>query len=157
MTKNIILKKGFTLIELLVVMAIIALLIALSAFSVQQARESARDARRKVDLEAIRSALEMYKADNNKYPDRVDELSGWEVSNDGDWLENLPTGYLQKKPVDPINDSTYYYRYASCDGNFNPQLTYKIQAFMETETNTETCTQCTGNTGGSGWVCLTNP
>ncbi len=61
-------RKGFTLVELLVVMAVIALLSGLSIFVVDGARRSARDARRRSDLEAIRSALELYRADCNQYP-----------------------------------------------------------------------------------------
>ena len=61
-------KKGFTLIELLVVISIIGILIAVSIFGLSGARESARDARRKSDLELIRSGLELYRADCNAYP-----------------------------------------------------------------------------------------
>ncbi len=51
-------KKGFTLIELLVVIAIIAILavIGITVFSGQQA--TARDARRRADIQAIAQALE---------------------------------------------------------------------------------------------------
>ena len=61
-------KKAFTLIELLVVISIIGILIALSVFGLQGARAGARDARRKTDLEEIRSGIEIYKADCGVYP-----------------------------------------------------------------------------------------
>lgn len=60
--------NGFTLIELLVVISIIGILIGLSLIGLSGARESARDSRRKVDLESIRSGLEIYRADCNRYP-----------------------------------------------------------------------------------------
>ena len=60
-------KKGFPLIELLVVISIIGILLALSIFGLQGARESSRDARRKADLEMIRGGLEIFKADCDKY------------------------------------------------------------------------------------------
>ena len=60
--------KGFTLIELLVVISILGVLLALSVFGMQGARQSSRDGRRKADLEQIRSGLEMYRADCNAYP-----------------------------------------------------------------------------------------
>jgi general secretion pathway protein G len=64
--------RGFTLIELLVVMTLIGLLVGISLFAMGGARESARDGSRKADLEAVRSALELYKADCDEYP--MDEV-----------------------------------------------------------------------------------
>jgi len=66
---------GFTLIELLVVMTIIAILLGLSLVSFQGARKTARDGKRKVDLEEIRSALEMCRTDTGSYPIGVVFLS----------------------------------------------------------------------------------
>jgi general secretion pathway protein G len=60
--------KGFTLIELLVVMTIIAILLGLSLVSLQGARKTARDGKRKAELEEIRSALEMCRTDSGSYP-----------------------------------------------------------------------------------------
>jgi prepilin-type N-terminal cleavage/methylation domain-containing protein len=58
-------KKGFTLIELLVVIAIIAILaiVGIAVFSGQQ--QSARDARRRADIQAIAQALEANKVPNS--------------------------------------------------------------------------------------------
>ena len=151
--------KGFTLIELLVAMTVASVLMGLALVSYQGARRSARDGKRKADLEQIRSALEMYRADNGQYPLRVNELSGWEVSYDGDWLENLPTQYLQNKPVDPINSSSYYYRYALCSGSVTPSgmPNYKLQTRLEMGGNTQLCTQCSGDQGNTEWYCVTSP
>jgi prepilin-type N-terminal cleavage/methylation domain-containing protein len=57
-------QKGFTLIELLVVIAIIAILATLVLIALDGARESARDADRKGAISQIRSAAELYAADN---------------------------------------------------------------------------------------------
>lgn len=57
-------KRGFTLIELLVVIAIIGLLSTLAVVSLNGARSKARDARRVSDLNATRSALEVYRDDH---------------------------------------------------------------------------------------------
>lgn len=165
------LQKGFTLVELLVSISIVAILIAISIFGIQGAKESARNAKRKADLEAVRSALEIYKADKGEYPLVVNEYLGWEVSYDGDWLDNLPSNYLQNRGVDPINNSPYTYRYAACDAS--PQTatgmpTYKVQALLESGHVGKRCPQCTGHKGGVGtspgetdganeWECITNP
>lgn len=61
-------RRGFTLVELLVAISIIGVILSISFFGIQNARKSSRDAKRKSDLESVRSALEMYKADTGKYP-----------------------------------------------------------------------------------------
>jgi general secretion pathway protein G len=102
-------KKGYTLIEVLMVLAIIGILLALSAVAFLSARKTARDAKRKTDIEQIRGALETYKADKNVYPgsqstpvqaaDYVDNaLSGFLVSN-----------YISMLPTDPVSTLKYYY------------------------------------------------
>lgn len=62
------LKNGFTLVEVMVVVTIIGILLALSAAGLQGARASSRDAQRKSDIEDLRSALEIYRADCGSYP-----------------------------------------------------------------------------------------
>jgi len=59
---------GFTLIELLVVISIIGILAALIMVNFNAARERARDAQRKSDLDQVKKALRMYYNDNNSYP-----------------------------------------------------------------------------------------
>ena len=64
-------KKGFTLIELLVVIAIIGILATLAVVALQQARKSARDAKRIADVRQIQTALELYFNDHQRYPSHV--------------------------------------------------------------------------------------
>ncbi len=61
---------GFTLIELLVVISIIALLSSIVLTSVNSARSKARNAREKVDVKQIITALELARNNNpnDKYP-----------------------------------------------------------------------------------------
>ena len=100
---------GFSFIEILVALTIIGIISAVGMVFYQSAMKKARDARRKADLEQIRSALEIYKANdiNNNYP----TTSGWwgACSNFGShadsgatgYVPNLAPQYMQKLPHDP--------------------------------------------------------
>lgn len=107
-------RKGFTLIELLVVISIIGVLIALSIFGLQGARESARDARRSADLEEIRSGLEIYKSDCNRYPTRAPtgELTGSLVGTGTPTSCSGSNTYISKIPQDPASPSQSYLYYS---------------------------------------------
>lgn len=60
-------KRGFTLIELLVVIAIIGILSGLIIVNLSGAQNAAKDAKIKADLDQIRAAAEVYKANNDYY------------------------------------------------------------------------------------------
>lgn len=61
-------KRGFTLIELLVAIAIIALILAAAVPNFLGARERARDAKKKAELNQVKAALRLYYNDYQKYP-----------------------------------------------------------------------------------------
>ncbi len=102
-------KKGFTLIELLIVMSIIGILAAISIFGLQGARESSRDSKRKADLESIRSALEIFRADCGHYPNQGTMPAGSQIRGDG--TSNCPAAnvYMESVPGDPDGTSNYTY------------------------------------------------
>jgi len=118
--------KGFTLIELLVVIAIIGVLAAVVIVNLNVARAKSRDARRKSDLDSMRTALEMYSDRNGRYPVN----SNWQTSAPGIWINDtsipsipLVPEFISVLPLDPKNVNPYYYAYRSPDGN-----NYKILA-----------------------------
>lgn len=61
-------KRGFTLIELLVVIIILGLLAALVVPKITGRVDEAKVETTKVQLKAIKDALEQYKLDNGMYP-----------------------------------------------------------------------------------------
>ncbi len=145
--KNSKVQQAFTLIELLVVISIIGILIALSIFSLQGARETSRDAKRKSDLEAIRSGIEIYKSDCNNYPTSLSSP----LVGDGS-ISSCPATntYISQIPIDPISpNSDYGY---SSDG-----LTYSICAALEkAPTPAMDVTGC-GSCGATCNYKVTNP
>lgn len=109
-------QRGFTLIELLVSMTIVAVLLGLALVSYQGARRSARDGKRRADLEEIRSALEMCYADDGVYPGSIYDNVTCETSG---------RTYLSGTPKDPATDGRYSYNRLS-------PTTYDLCATLET-------------------------
>lgn len=110
--------SGFTLIELLVVISIISVLtaIGLANFSVSQKR--ARDARRMADLESVRSALEIYRADNL--------ATGYPNTTYGGLSATLLPNYLSQLPLDPKDTAPYTYTYTGGGNTYNLCATREI-------------------------------
>ena len=81
-------QNGFTLIELIVVIAIIGILAVVALPAMKQAPKRAREAALKENLFTIRSCIDQFYADFQKYPGSLDEL--------------VSKGYLRKVPVDPV-------------------------------------------------------
>lgn len=126
-------KRGFTLIELLVTMTIIAVLAGLALVSYQGARKTARDGKRKANLEEIRSALEMCYSDDNQYPNSIEGS-----------LTCLTSGntYLDPTPTDPVTGDDYYYNRIST-------VSYDLCAYLEGSAPDN----CGSTNCGSGRTC----
>ena len=113
-------ERGFSLIELLTVMAIIAILAAVSIFALAGSREAARDARRKGDLQSIASALELYKADCNFYPNALPSAGSALMGDEAPCTLSANT-YQEVVPDDPLTgqDYTYVPLPSGCDSTDN--------------------------------------
>ena len=134
-------KKAFTLIELLVTISIIALIMAISIFGLANARQSARDGRRKSDIESIRSALELYRSDCGQYPPtsgngRLQFGSALTGSQSSGNTCLTSYRYMETVPADPGSASYTYSRPTT--------TTYELCATLEQPGNGSTC-----GTGGS--------
>lgn len=79
---------GFTLIELLAVMAIIGALMSLVAPSFLKSNDRARETVLRHNLQAIRHALDDYRADHGGNPDTLEAL--------------VSARYLRELPMDPV-------------------------------------------------------
>lgn len=146
-------RNGFTLVELMVVIGLLGVLslIGMTVYTTSQQR--ARDARRKTDMETLRQAVELYKADNNAYPNYTGrtDLTGF---------KNLlsPT-YLSSTnfPTDPQFNTTrtyYYQRTANTTYNLCARLEKPVPGvdavcgnLINSDCNTSTGTQNDCNYG----------
>ena len=104
---------GFTMVELLIVVVVLALLTLVSGTTYLATMKTARDGKRKVDLENIRSALEVYKSDKSTYPLLTDPITKVDYT-----LRQILDPSIGKKyitlPSDPKNKLDYYYEPADC-------------------------------------------
>lgn len=132
-------KKGFTLIELLVVISIIGVLIAISMFSFQNTRKSGRDAKRKSDLELIRSGIEIYKADCGSYPTTL--TPGSSLKGDGSSSScSVDNTYINQIPADTMSsEKSYFY--------VSDSINYELCAALEvTPLSPDVCSGTCGDT-----------
>lgn len=138
---------GFTLIELLVSITIIAVLSTVAFVAYSKSQALARDARRKQDLVAIVSSLELYFNVNKKYPPSPCGYgcTNYYYSTAGDsWIPGLTAGgFMTRIPVDPTNnangpwtDGNYSYAYGNValDGS-----SYDLTTQLENKQDPDRC------------------
>ena len=115
-------QAGFTLIELMVVVVIIAILAGLIIPRFMGETDKAKQAKAKMQIESLESALKMYKLDNGSYPTTE---QGLKALVETPTVGNLPKnwrqgGYLEKGkvPKDPW-DNEYVYVSPGSHGDFD--------------------------------------
>lgn len=143
--------KGFSIMELLVVIAIIGLLATFATFSYSESRKEARDKIRMSELEQIKTALVLYKAEHGNYPFESDGYSGGSLAGiictDPDVCStsrmNTPINqmlkeYLGEGVADPLHNegggTKYWYYYdgrKNCTSNYHMVTVHARQ--METD------------------------
>ena len=137
-------QKGFTFVELVVVIAILLVLLTTVSIFVRPAEQSkkARDNIRLSDMSILERSISEFVLDNKRYPDQVNVLRmstalppgalGLQDSHGG-WINDNLSRYNEKLPVDPINDSNFYYSYTHSDTGFelNAKMEYYIQKMAE--------------------------
>ncbi len=120
-------RKGFTLIELLIVTTIIIILSAVGLASYRRASRSARNGRRKADLETVRQSLMLYKSETGCFPN---------VSPFADLKSEISDYISETNIVDPRNEASYFYSYepsGSCGGG-SGAADFTLNAQLEGET-----------------------
>lgn len=112
-------KRGFTFVELLVSVTIMAVMMAAAVVSYSGTNKRSRDAKRKADLEMIRSALEICRSNTGVYP--AGPITASVQCSDG-------ATTLSVTPSDPLNPATNHTTYTY---NRTSTTTYTLSANLE--------------------------
>jgi len=96
-------QRGFTLIEIMVVVVIIGVLGAIVVPQFMSRPDQAKVTAARTDIQAISTALEMYRLDTFNYPSTQQGLEALVTRPSGTPLAKNwnPQGYLKSLPVDP--------------------------------------------------------
>jgi type II secretion system protein G len=103
--------KAFTLIELLIVVAIIAILAAIAVPNFLEAQVRSKVSRVKADMRSIKTAVEAYAVDYNKYPRGRSCANLWAAGYPEGPVQNrlrlitTPIAYMTSIPGDPFNSN----------------------------------------------------
>lgn len=84
--------RGFTLIELIIVVAIIGILATIAVPAMRTAPQRAKEAALKENLFTMRSCIDQFHADRQRFPTSLDEL--------------VSMGYMRRKPIDITGSET---------------------------------------------------
>ncbi len=99
-------EKGFTLVELMIVIIILAVLTAIAIPSYMVLRDRARRAAAQSELKNIATAMEMYNADEDTYPDTG--FAALILALEGG-------GYMDPVPTTDQWDTPYVYTFDGTD------------------------------------------
>ena len=101
--------RAFTLIELLIVVAIIAILAAIAVPNFLEAQTRSKVARCAADMRSLRTAIESYRVDNNKYPET--DIGETDIAQPGVGMYRLttPLSYMTSVPKSPFKEQNLGY------------------------------------------------
>jgi general secretion pathway protein G len=108
--------RGFTLLEIMIVVVIIGVMVAMIAPKMLGNVDEARVTKAKADIQALETALTMYKLDNFTYPSTEQGLNALVQKPGDDSAKNWRAGgYLPRLVKDPWKND-YQYAYPGTHG-----------------------------------------
>jgi len=107
-------RRGFTLVELMIVITVIAILAAIAVASFTRVQKQARDTKRKADVRALQTALQVYFTEKGAYPISASPTIITTPLN----VLTTPTAYISTLPTAPggTTGTNVSYMYISSDG-----------------------------------------
>ncbi len=98
--------RGFTLIELLIVVAIIAILAAIAVPNFLEAQTRSKVSRVLADMRTIRTGLESYRVDTNRYPETDQGINAFANDRKTTYFRlTTPIAYLTSIPPSPFKEN----------------------------------------------------
>lgn len=138
--------RGFTLVEIIVVVSIISILAGVSFINYSEATKRARDDDRKADIVTLKTAIELYKTRNGRYPAGCRAAGQWSgqigtnyacLDGSSQYIVALAPAFIptlpQEKKLNGL-DSGYVYA-TNAEGSV-----YKLEAKKTVESETLTTT-----------------
>lgn len=124
-------QKGFTIVELLIVIVVIGILAAITFMAYNGVQDRAGDSRLDSDAAHIKTAIEMYKADNGVYP------SVCAADNTGCAISSLSPVLVPKYIATlPSTPGLYQYvRGAVTNDSYGIMINYKAKPSCKTGRN----------------------
>ena len=128
-------KKAFTLVELIVTIVVLSILLTIAFFSSQWYWKLSRDSLRISDMSTIRTSLEIFYLNSNKYPDPTELYPvtySWGLAwNQWSFWDStfINVDKLNEIPVDPLTWKEYIYSV------LNTKQEYEIAWIMESDDN----------------------
>ncbi|MFH1677240.1 MAG: type II secretion system protein, partial [Patescibacteria group bacterium] len=115
-------QAGFTMMEILLVVVIMAILISVTIFGVQQSRQKTRDSRRIQEIDTLVKAIYLYSAANGVWPGELDTAGEHISANCASDLKNdlIGGGFISAAEISPMesacgdnSDGAYFYGWDS--------------------------------------------
>lgn len=132
---------GFTIVELLIVIVVIGILAAITIVAYNGVQARANDAARLSKITSIAKAMELYYAENNRYPPILDgaghettcgsQTENWGHCDRNKTLADMLAPYMKIDPTSLSNATQggYYYHYTS--QSVDGYQTYGMMVFLE--------------------------
>jgi len=146
---------GFTLVELMVVITIISILSGVVFASFNLARQGARDDVRQTDLKQLQLALQLYRAQNGRYPAAGCSTAAgtFTATTCAVYIVDLAPEFISRLPQDPSGN---YYRYqTNSAGDSYKVMTENVERKRISSFNDEFA-RCPSAGGGCGTTVPTN-
>ncbi|MEI7452145.1 MAG: fibrobacter succinogenes major paralogous domain-containing protein [Candidatus Falkowbacteria bacterium] len=161
-------KKGLSLIEIIVVVAIIGILASVAVVALNNSRVKSRDAKRVADVKQIQTALQLFFANNQRYPSAQEFAQNSLVTASVVNGQMVTTTYMAKIPTPPTvvdgncssTSGSYSYDVASNGSSYT--ISYCVAAptgsiaagvHCATPNGLDDTASCAGANNGGANVC----